>query len=96
MTVDPQVLSLIAVGASVAANCQLCLERTTELALRRGAGREQIAEAIEVGQRVRHGAASKMDEFAAHQQGRTAAPGVGTDAGCGCARETSEQISKGA
>ena len=96
MTVDPQVLSLIAVGASVAANCQPCLERTMEMALRRGAGKEQIAEAIEGGQRVRHGAASKTDAFAARLQRRPAADAAGTVAGCGCARETPEQISKGA
>ncbi len=63
MNLDNRILELIAVGASVAANCQPCLEYNTHKALEFGADRQQIAEAIEVGKRVRQGAASKMDTF---------------------------------
>jgi AhpD family alkylhydroperoxidase len=64
MKLDNHTLALIAVGASVAANCQPCLERNYSTALQCGADAQEIAEAIEVGKRVRHGAAVKMDKFA--------------------------------
>lgn len=64
MELDPRTLALIAVGASVSANCQPCLERNASTAQRCGADPRQIAEAIDIGRRVRRGAASKMDEFA--------------------------------
>ena len=64
MSLDKQTLELIAVGASVAANCQPCLEHNVDKALEYGADSQQIAEAIEVGKRVRQGAAAKLDKFA--------------------------------
>ena len=64
MKLDNHTLALIAVGASVTANCQPCLERNFSTALRCGADAQEIAEAIDVGKRVRHGAAVKMDQFA--------------------------------
>jgi AhpD family alkylhydroperoxidase len=64
MTLDNQILALIAVGASIAANCQPCLEHNVGTALECGANSQQIADAIEVGRRVRQGAASKIDKFA--------------------------------
>lgn len=64
MKLDNHTLALIAVGASVSANCQPCLERNFRTALKCGADAQEIAEAIEVGKKVRHGAAAKMDMFA--------------------------------
>jgi AhpD family alkylhydroperoxidase len=64
MGLADQTKALIAVGASIGANCQPCLQSTMALARQCGAGEEQIAEAIRVGQKVRRGAALKMDEFA--------------------------------
>ena len=64
MNLDNHTLALIAVGASVAANCQPCLERNVSTALKCRATDLEIAEAIEVGKRVRRGAATKMDQFA--------------------------------
>ena len=63
MKLEPRVLRLIAVGASITANCQPCLQTNVTKALEAGAGKQEIAEAIEVGKRVRQGVASKMDEF---------------------------------
>jgi AhpD family alkylhydroperoxidase len=63
MKLEPRVLRLIAVGASISANCQPCLQTNVNKALEAGAGEQEIAEAIEVGKRVRQGAASKMDTF---------------------------------
>jgi AhpD family alkylhydroperoxidase len=65
MILDTQILRLIAVGASVTANCQPCLQTNVEKALEGGANKQEIAEAIWVGTMVRRGAASKMDIFAA-------------------------------
>jgi AhpD family alkylhydroperoxidase len=63
MRLDDRTRALIAVGASITANCQPCLQATMDIALESGAGAQEIAEAIDVGKRVRQGAASKMDKF---------------------------------
>lgn len=84
MTLDNQTGALIAVGASVAANCRHCLEYNVGTALQCGATSQQIAEAVEIGRRVRLGAASNMDRFASTFDD---AVDPTTDAGispCGC------------
>jgi AhpD family alkylhydroperoxidase len=63
MELDNRILRLIAVGASVTANCQPCLQINVAKALESGANQQEIAEAIVVGKMVRKGAASKMDNF---------------------------------
>lgn len=73
MKLDNRILELIAIGASVAANCQPCLEYNVGKALSYGADSQEIAEAIEVGKRVRQGAASKMDKFALNLNSTNAA-----------------------
>jgi AhpD family alkylhydroperoxidase len=65
MKFDDRTIRLIAVGASVAANCQPCLLVNATKARENGAVEEEIAEAIEIGKMVRAGAASKMDRYAA-------------------------------
>ncbi len=67
MKLDNQILALIAVGASVTANCQPCLEHNVGTATKYGAAPEQIAEAVRIGKMVRQGAASKLDQFASGQ-----------------------------
>ncbi len=64
MAMDEKIRELIAVGASITANCQPCLKYHTDKALESGAGPEEVAEAVEMGKRVRKGAAAKMDGFA--------------------------------
>ena len=64
MRLDNQILALIAVGASVSANCQPCLEHNVHTALKCGADAQKIVEAIEVGRRVRRGAATEIDKYA--------------------------------
>jgi AhpD family alkylhydroperoxidase len=64
VSLDNRILELIAVGASVAANCQPCLEYNVDKAREFGADGQEIAEAIEVGKRVRQGAAAKLDKLA--------------------------------
>jgi AhpD family alkylhydroperoxidase len=63
-SLDRQVARLIAVGASVAANCQPCLETVIAQARQEEIKEKDIVEAIEIGKLVRHCAASQIDEFA--------------------------------
>jgi AhpD family alkylhydroperoxidase len=78
MKLDARVASLIAVGASVTANCQPCLEINTARAARHGADPLEIADAVEIGRKVRAGAAAKFDAYAVGLG--SAAPA----AACGC------------
>jgi AhpD family alkylhydroperoxidase len=60
---DEQTKELIAVGASVTANCQPCLKYHVHEARKYGSDEELIQEAIEVGQMVKKGAMRKYNEF---------------------------------
>lgn len=84
MELKSQIQALIAVGAAVSANCQPCLQSTVAMARESGANEREIAEAIEVGKRVRKGAASKMDKFAFELNTDLPLPVATTDGGCGC------------
>jgi AhpD family alkylhydroperoxidase len=66
MTIDNRIKELIAVGASITANCQPCLQYHAEKAFEYGADAGEIAAAIEVGKQVRKGASGKMDAYASH------------------------------
>jgi AhpD family alkylhydroperoxidase len=61
---DTRTKELIAIGASVTANCQPCLEYHVTKARESGAEEKEIKEAIAVGRTVRKGAAGKMDQYA--------------------------------
>ena len=63
MKLDNQTRELIAVGASVAANCQPCVQLHVDQALENGADEQAVAEALEMGRTVREGTAGKMDKF---------------------------------
>ena len=84
MNLDARTASLIAVGASVAANCQPCLDINLARAARHGATSAQIADAVEIGRLVRAGAAAKLDAFAADLGAATATAPRPAEAGCGC------------
>ncbi len=60
---DVKTKELIAIGASITANCKPCLEFHIAKAKENGATDEQIADAIAIGKMVRKGSAAKMDEF---------------------------------
>ncbi len=51
MKLDDRIIRLIAVGASITANCQPCLEINIAKALENGADDQEISEAIEVGKK---------------------------------------------
>ena len=60
---DVRIEELIAIGASITANCKPCLEYHVAKARENGANDQEIAAAVAVGKMVRKGAASKMDQF---------------------------------
>jgi len=62
---EVKIKELIAIGASVTANCKPCIEYHITKARENGATDEEIAAAIEIGKMVRKGSASHMDEFIA-------------------------------
>jgi AhpD family alkylhydroperoxidase len=79
---DEKTKELVAVGASITANCRPCLEYHTAKARELGAATEEILAAVEVGKLVRRGAAAKMDRFATeHVTGQSVSV---PPAGCEC------------
>ena len=67
---EDKVKLLIAVGASVTANCQPCLNTAVTQAQAAGVQKKEILEAIAIGRVVRKGAIGKMDKLAATLTGR--------------------------
>lgn len=84
MELDERTMRLIAVGASVTANCQPCLQTSIAKALEEGVSTSEITVAINVGKMVRRGAASKMDQFAASLTPADPVNVSPVDSGCGC------------
>ena len=64
MKFDNRTTELIALGASVAANCQSCVEYHAGKAAEYGVEPQEVAQAIEIGKMVRSGAAAKIDKIA--------------------------------
>lgn len=64
MKIDDKTKELIAIGASLTANCHPCLQFHVELARKLGADEEEISGAIEIGRQVRRGAGNKTDKRA--------------------------------
>ena len=84
MGFDIRTRELIAVGASVAANCQTCLQYHVDKTREIGVGPEEIAEAIEVGKAVARGAASGMKRFASTLTEASSSPDNPISQRCGC------------
>ncbi len=84
MKLDTRIMELIAVGASVTANCQPCLQYHAAKALESGADEEEIGVAIAMAKAVRKGAAAKMDDFASELGTSAAITETGAGRGCGC------------
>jgi AhpD family alkylhydroperoxidase len=87
MKLDRRTLRLIAVGASVSANCQPCLQINLDKARECGADEGELAEAIQVGRMVREGAASKMDGFASDLLPVFSSAVEADGEGCACAQQ---------
>jgi AhpD family alkylhydroperoxidase len=60
---DEKIKELIAIGASVSANCHPCIKYHVNKARKLNITNHQIQQAIEVGQMVRKGAAEQMDNL---------------------------------
>ena len=84
MKIDARTKELIAVGASVTANCQPCLQYHVSKARESGADDEELAVAIGVAKAVRKGASAKMDDFAAGLASESTTAERGAGQGCGC------------
>lgn len=78
MKIDNKTKELVAIGASVTANCQPCLQYHVAEARRHGADEQEIVDAIEVGKQVRRGAGAKMDAFSSKLAATTADPAAET------------------
>ena len=84
MKLDQRIMRLIAVGASIPANCQPCLEINVAEALKNGSDQQEIAQAIQVGKMVRQAAGSNMDRFAEGQHYVALSSVKTAESGCGC------------
>ncbi len=81
---DNQTKELIAVGASISANCHPCIKFHLSKAKELGLGSQEIAQAVAVGKMVRKGAAAEMDKLLTEIVADSpAAPGA-SEKGCGC------------
>jgi len=67
---EDKVKLLIAVGASLTANCQACLKTAVIQAEDAGVSKKEIFEAIAIGRVVRKGALGKMDKYASNVTGK--------------------------
>jgi hypothetical protein len=67
---EDKIKLLIAVGASVTANCQPSLKTAVTQAQSVGVDKKEIIEAIAIGRVVRRGAFGKMDKFASSLAGK--------------------------
>jgi len=71
---DDRIKKLMAVSASVGANCHPCLEYHIGKALEFGIDRSEIMEAVEVAKTIRKGAAASMDTLALKLLGKDLPP----------------------
>ena len=81
---DNRIKELIAIGASITANCQPCLEYHVTKARENAAEEDEIKQAIAIGKIVRKGAAGKMDQHTSTMFGDTAATADAAEEGGGC------------
>jgi len=84
MKLDERIKELIAIGASVTANCQPCLQYHVDKAMENGAAEQEVKEAIEVAKMVRKGATAKTDKFAEGIAPSAVGRGAVKREGCGC------------
>jgi AhpD family alkylhydroperoxidase len=83
MILEDRTKELIAIGASISANCQPCLDYHISKAKEYGAEESEIGEAIKVGNLVRGGAAAKMDNFVLTRKEQIKTTAHDNECGCG-------------
>jgi AhpD family alkylhydroperoxidase len=79
--IDRKTKELVAIGASLAAKCQGCLEGHIKKALKFGATREEISEAIAIAIGVNAAAIVDLSDIAAENTGIRLFDGTGTGEG---------------
>ena len=84
MTLDGRTKELIAIGASVTANCQSCLEYHVGKSREQGIGTQDIDDAITIGKMVRRGAAATLDNLALTLGGQAPQAASSPGGSCGC------------
>ena len=84
MSFDARTVEMIALGASVAANCHSCIQHHSAKAIDAGLSQQEIKEAMEVGRMIRKGAALSMDKLIADLSGETLAASAPDRKNCGC------------
>jgi len=82
MELSEKVKELVAVGASITANCQPCLQYHAEKAKANGADSGEVQAAIEIGKQVRKGASAKMDQFSSSLKETHTVPTGATGSPC--------------
>lgn len=82
MELSEKVKELVAVGASITANCQPCLQYHSEKAEANGADSGEVKAAIEVGKQVRKGASAKMDAYSSELKEAAPAPAETKKSAC--------------
>jgi AhpD family alkylhydroperoxidase len=82
MKLDERIRELIAIGASVGANCKACVEYHLGKGREAGAEGDELAEAVDVGRMVRKGAAAQVDKAVAGVGPAPAAAGASRTSGC--------------
>ena len=82
---DQKIKEMIAIGASVTANCIPCIRFHVEKAREIGLTEAEIKASVQVGKMVRKGAATKWDEEVASLLGEElSSPEHKAASGCGC------------
>ena len=77
---DEKLKEMIAIGASVTANCIPCIQYHYAKAIEAGLTEAEIRAAVQVGKQVRKGAAKKWDE----EVDLLLSNSSGDPSGCGC------------
>jgi AhpD family alkylhydroperoxidase len=81
---EEHIKELIAVGASITANCHPCLRYHVSKAREYGAAEAEITEAMTMGKMVRKGAAGQTDKVALSVISSVEVPASIGETGCGC------------
>lgn len=76
-SMDERIKELIAIGASIGANCHPCIEFHIKKSLEMGIGKDEIQEAVDQAKAVRRGAAASMDKLVLKLMGAEAASECG-------------------
>jgi AhpD family alkylhydroperoxidase len=79
-TMDEKLKEMIAIGASVTANCIPCIQHHFAKARKAGVTDKEIKTAVQIGKMVRKGAAQKWDE----EINTLLSPSTEKQTGCGC------------